>query len=318
MLEVTELTKKYGGKTAVDRLSFSVQKGEILGFLGPNGAGKSTAMNMITGYLSPTFGSVRIAGIDMSEEPEEAKRHIGYLPEIPPLYTDMTVEEYLRFAARLKKVPGGKAAQQAQIDRVCERTFLKDVRKRLIGHLSKGYRQRTGIAQALISDPDILIFDEPSVGLDPRQVMEMRLLIKSLQKDHLVILSSHILAEIQAVCTRVLILQDGRLAADHVQEGENSPDRYSLLVEGQRKRVEELLLALPHVREIGFQGNEGPDIGRYLLECAKDQPVRRNIYDAIAAGGGMRLLGLEKTRASLEELFISATAGGRLREEGRA
>ena len=217
MIEVKELTKYYGEHLAVDHLTFSVKEGEILGFLGPNGAGKSTTMNMLTGYLSASSGQIRINGTDLSEDPLTAKRNIGYLPELPPLYMDMTVDEYLKFMFRLKK-GSGKEKREAHISDICERVKLSDVRGRLIRHLSKGYRQRVGIAQAMIGDPKILILDEPTVGLDPNQIMEIRTLIRNLGKEHTIILSSHILQEIQAVCNRILILCEGRLAADDTKE----------------------------------------------------------------------------------------------------
>ena len=202
MIEVKELTKYYGEHLAVDHLTFSVKEGEILGFLGPNGAGKSTTMNMLTGYLSASSGQIRINGTDLSEDPLTAKRNIGYLPELPPLYMDMTVDEYLKFMFRLKKV-SGKEKREAHISDICERVKLSDVR---------------GIAQAMIGDPKILILDEPTVGLDPNQIMEIRTLIRNLGKEHTIILSSHILQEIQAVCNRILILCEGRLAADDTKE----------------------------------------------------------------------------------------------------
>lgn len=208
MIEIKNLTKQYSNKTAVKDLSFTVKEGEILGFLGPNGAGKSTTMNIVTGYLSATSGEVTVDGINITENPEQAKKAIGYLPEIPPLYTDMTVEEYLRFMFRLKKVEKNVNREQ-HIAEICDMVYLRDVKKRLIKNLSKGYKQRVGIAQAMIGDPKILILDEPTVGLDPKQIIEIRSLIKKLGEKHTIILSSHILQEIQAVCTRVLIIKRG-------------------------------------------------------------------------------------------------------------
>ena len=202
MIEVSNLVKKYGDHTAVDHLSFQIEKGKIYGFLGPNGAGKSTTMNMITGYIASTEGKVMIDGHDILEEPEEAKKCIGYLPELPPLYFDMTVKEYLAFAAELKKIP--KAERKNQITRVCATTKLDAVQNRLIKNLSKGYRQRVGLAQAILGYPEVIILDEPTVGLDPKQILEIRDLIKELGKEHTVILSSHILSEVRAVCDYVL------------------------------------------------------------------------------------------------------------------
>ena len=236
MIEVKELTKYYGEHLAVDHLTFSVKEGEVLGFLGPNGAGKSTTMNMLTGYLSASSGQIRINGVDLFESPLEAKRNIGYLPELPPLYMDMTVQEYLKFMYRLKKVQG-KEKREEHIAAICEQVKLTDVRGRLIRHLSKGYQQRVGIAQALIGDPGILILDEPTVGLDPNQILEIRSLIEKLGKKHTVILSSHIMQEIQAVCDRILILCEGRLAAYDTKESLTRQD-------GQEKSLEEIFFRL--------------------------------------------------------------------------
>mgnify|MGYP000823279205 CR=1 FL=1 len=208
MIEVSNLTKKYGDHIAVDHLSFRVEKGQIYGFLGPNGAGKSTTMNIITGYLAATEGTVTIDGKDVQKDPEEAKRAIGYLPELPPLYVDMTVREYLDFVAELKKVP--KKERKQQIDEVMEMTQITDMQQRLIRNLSKGYRQRVGLAQAILGYPEVIILDEPTVGLDPKQIIEIRDLIRKLGENHTVILSSHILSEIRAVCDRVLIIRKGR------------------------------------------------------------------------------------------------------------
>ena len=211
MIEVRNLVKRYGNHTAVDHLSFTVEKGQIYGFLGPNGAGKSTTMNIMTGYLGATEGEVLINGHNILEEPEKAKQSIGYLPEIPPLYTDMKVGEYLKFVAELKKIERDK--QKREIEKVLEMTKLQDVQNRLIRNLSKGYRQRVGLAQAIIGFPDIIILDEPTVGLDPKQIIEIRELIKELAKEHTVILSSHILAEISAVCDHIMIISNGKLVA---------------------------------------------------------------------------------------------------------
>lgn len=216
LIEVKHLTKRYGDTLAVDDLNFTIEKGRIYGFLGPNGAGKSTTMNMITGYLASTDGTVSINGHDILEDAEAARKSIGYLPELPPLYFDMTVEEYLVFAAELKKI--AKADRKPEVNRVCAITKLDSVRGRLIKNLSKGYRQRVGLAQALLGSPEILILDEPTVGLDPKQILEIRDLIQELGKEHTVILSSHILSEISAVCDYVLILSHGKLVASDTLE----------------------------------------------------------------------------------------------------
>lgn len=217
MIEVTNLTKKYGNHTAVDHLSFRVEKGQIYGFLGSNGAGKSTTMNIITGYLAASQGTVTVNGKDIQKEPEEAKKCIGYLPELPPVYADMTVEEYLRFAAELKKIP--KAERTAQVAKVMEMTRITDMKKRLIRNLSKGYKQRVGLAQAILGEPEVIILDEPTVGLDPKQIIEIRDLIRSLGKNHTVILSSHILSEVSAICDHIMIISHGKLVASDSPEG---------------------------------------------------------------------------------------------------
>ena len=216
MIEVSNLTKKYGKHTAVDDLSFQVEKGQIYGFLGPNGAGKSTTMNIITGYLAATEGTVKINGHDVLKEPEEAKKCIGYLPELPPLYMDMTVGEYLCFVAELKKVPSKDRVDQ--IEEIMEKTGVTEMKDRLIKNLSKGYKQRVGLAQALIGYPEVIILDEPSVGLDPKQIIEMREFIRSLANEHTVILSSHILSEVQAVCDHIMIIAHGKLVASDSPE----------------------------------------------------------------------------------------------------
>ena len=218
MIEISHLVKKYGQSFAVNDISFSVNEGEVLGFLGPNGAGKTTTMNILTGYLSATGGTAKIAGIDILENPMEAKKHIGFLPEHPPLYPDMTVKEYLNFVYNLKKCTLNR---KAHLDEICEVIRIEDVYKRPISHLSKGYRQRVGIAQALIGNPDVLIFDEPTVGLDPKQIIEIRNLITGLGKKHTIILSSHILPEVQSVCGRIVIINKGKIVADAKKAGED-------------------------------------------------------------------------------------------------
>ena len=217
MIEVENLTKKYGSQVAVDNLSFRVERGMIYGFLGPNGAGKSTTMNMMTGYIAATSGTVKINGYDILKNPEQAKKSIGYLPELPPVYPDMTVYEYLRFVAELKKVK--KNERQAQIEDVMKQTQIEDVKGRLIKNLSKGYKQRVGLAQAIIGYPEVIILDEPTVGLDPKQIIEIRELIRELAKKHTIILSSHILSEVSAVCDHIMIISKGKLVASDTPEG---------------------------------------------------------------------------------------------------
>ena len=250
MIEVKDLVKRYSKNTAVDHLNFHVQKGQIYGFLGPNGAGKSTTMNMMTGYLALTEGQILINGYDVAEEPMEARKCIGYLPEIPPLYPDMTVLEYLRFAAELKQVP--KNERSTEIERVMDETRIKDMENRLIRHLSKGYKQRVGLAQALLGDPEVLILDEPMVGLDPKQIIEIRELIRGLGKKHTVILSSHILSEISSICDHVLIISNGKLVASGTPENLGSymkhTDAMELQVRGSKEACEQAIELLKQVK----------------------------------------------------------------------
>ncbi|MEI3521884.1 MAG: ABC transporter ATP-binding protein [Anaerosacchariphilus sp.] len=250
MIEVKDLVKRYSKNTAVDHLNFHVQKGQIYGFLGPNGAGKSTTMNMMTGYLAPTEGQILINGYDVAEEPMEARKCIGYLPEIPPLYPDMTVLEYLRFAAELKQVP--KNERSTEIERVMDETRIKDMENRLIRHLSKGYKQRVGLAQALLGDPEVLILDEPMVGLDPKQIIEIRELIRGLGQKHTVILSSHILSEISSICDHVLIISNGKLVASDTPENLGSymkhTDAMELQVRGSKEACEQAIELLKQVK----------------------------------------------------------------------
>ena len=250
MIEVKDLVKRYSKNTAVDHLNFHVQKGQIYGFLGPNGAGKSTTMNMMTGYLAPTEGQILINGYDVAEDPMEARKCIGYLPEIPPLYPDMTVLEYLRFAAEMKQVP--KNERSTEIERVMDETRIKDMENRLIRHLSKGYKQRVGLAQALLGDPEVLILDEPMVGLDPKQIIEIRELIRGLGQKHTVILSSHILSEISSICDHVLIISNGKLVASDTPENLGSymkhTDAMELQVRGSKEACEQAIELLKQVK----------------------------------------------------------------------
>ena len=239
MIEVNNLVKRYGDHTAVDHLSFKIEKGKIYGFLGPNGAGKSTTMNMITGYIASTEGTVTIDGHDILDEPEQAKKCIGYLPEMPPLYFDMTVGEYMNFVADLKKIP--KDQKKSMVEEVMEMLKITDMKNRLIKNLSKGYRQRVGLAQAILGYPEVIILDEPTVGLDPKQIIEIRDLIKSLKKKHTVILSSHILSEVSAVCDYVLIISHGKLVASDTPENlgklAEGSNTLNLLVKGDKDHI---------------------------------------------------------------------------------
>ena len=307
MIEVSHLTKKYGGHLAVDDVSFTVEDGQIYGLLGPNGAGKSTIMNILTGYLSATSGQVTVAGHPLPEEADEAKACVGYLPEQPPLYPEMTVGEYLNFVAELKKVP--RAQRKEQVLRAARRTGLEKVLPRLIRSLSKGYKQRVGIAQALLGSPKIIILDEPTVGLDPAQVIEMRKLIRELGKAHTVILSSHILSEVQAVCSRVLILSKGALVA------EGTPEQLSeKLSPGIRLRVTALGSSdtvLPVVEAVpGITGvqlvSEADGKVTFTAETADTTDRRAEVSRALSEAG-CTVLELTAENRSLEEVFLALT-----------
>lgn len=306
MIEVRNLVKKYGDHLAVDDLSFTVEKGQIYGFLGPNGAGKSTTMNIMTGYLGATDGEVLINGHDILKEPEEAKKCIGYLPEIPPLYTDMKVEEYLKFVAELKKIK--KAELQEAVDEVIELTGLADVAHRLIKNLSKGYRQRVGLAQAIMGFPEIIILDEPMVGLDPIQIIEVRELIRKLAENHTVILSSHILAEVQEMCDYIMIISKGKLVASDTPENleklMGTTEKLTVEAEATQEEVEAVLTSLgEQITWTAFSAKEG--VVTVEIETAEDD-MRKEIARAFASAG-CPLLTLKKETVSLEDVFLELT-----------
>ena len=307
MIEVAGLTKIYGNRAAVDGIGFSVSKGEILGFLGPNGAGKTTTMRILTGYVAPTSGTARVGGFDVQESPIEVKRRIGYLPEHPPLYTEMLVRPFLRFVASLRGVP--RKEMNARVDRAIERCGLQPVAGRLIGNLSKGYQQRVGLAQAILHDPDVLILDEPTVGLDPSQIREIRQLIKSFAGEHTVILSTHILAEVTMTCNRVLIINEGKIAADETME--------RLAARGERTRRIALRLARAtdgvegQIRSIAgvlAVTREASQDGVFVVETESAQDVREEIARA-AVAQGWGLLELRAMTLSLEDIFIRIIRG---------
>lgn len=304
MIEVQGLTKRYGSKVAVDDISFTVNEGEILGFLGPNGAGKSTTMNILTGYLSSDIGSVKIGGSDILDDPMEAKRKIGYLPENPPLYLDMTVKEYLDFVYDLKKV---KIPRKRHITEICELVKITDVYNRIIKNLSKGYKQRVGLAQALIGNPNVLILDEPTVGLDPKQIIEIRNLIKKLGKKHTVILSSHILPEVQAVCDRVIIINRGKIVADDTAENlsANMSDdhRHLVTIEGPENEVYKTLSTIPGMKEVTTLGNRGNGMFEYSLEAKEGVDIRRELFKRMA-GRNWPIMALKSTELTLEDIFL--------------
>lgn len=307
MIEVKNLVKRYGTQVAVDHLDFTLEKGKIYGFLGPNGAGKSTTMNIMTGYLGATEGEVVINGHDILKEPKAAKKCIGYLPELPPLYTDMKVEEYLHFAAELKKI--AKKDREGQIGRVMELTKLGDVRHRLIRNLSKGYRQRVGLAQAILGFPEIIILDEPTVGLDPKQIIEIRELIRELAKDHTVILSSHILAEISAVCDYILIISHGKLVAsdtpEHLEMQMKGSERLLIYARGIQSVVEGILSQVPHIADVSYTVLEDGTTKAEILE-EEGADIREELFYAFAENR-CPLLEMTKTKATLENVFLELT-----------
>lgn len=308
MIEVSNLTKKYGKHTAVDDLSFQVEKGQIYGFLGPNGAGKSTTMNIITGYLAATEGTVKINGHDVLKEPEEAKKCIGYLPELPPLYMDMTVGEYLCFVAELKKVPSKDRVDQ--IEEIMEKTGVTEMKDRLIKNLSKGYKQRVGLAQALIGYPEVIILDEPSVGLDPKQIIEMREFIRSLANEHTVILSSHILSEVQAVCDHIMIIAHGKLVAsdspENLQKMMGVSSELKLSVRGSKEEVLEVLSTLENVQQTLQEEAEDNDCVKVSVVTEKNVDVREQVFYKLAEAR-LPIMSMHKMEKSLEDIFLELT-----------
>lgn len=313
MIEVRHLSKRYGTHLAVDDLSFSIDRGVVYGFLGPNGAGKSTTMNIMTGCLGATEGEVLIDGHNVAEEPMEAKKHIGYLPELPPLYGDMTPEEYLRFVARAKGLRREESARQ--IETVMEKTRIADVKKRLIRNLSKGYRQRVGIAQAVLGDPEVIILDEPTVGLDPRQITEIRELIRQLGKEHTVILSSHILSEVQQVCTTILILSKGKLVACDTPENLErlfaGKSTVELTVEAAEKDIPGILSGVSHIvsRTVKARQDGACDV-TLELDVPAGNEVCREIFFAFSKAG-KAILRMTAGKASLEDIFMELTDSGK-------
>lgn len=307
MIEVSSLSKRYGNHLAVDDVSFSIKKGEVVGFLGPNGAGKSTIMNIMTGYLSLTAGHVSIDEFDIMNNPEEAKRRIGYLPEIPPLYTDMTVKEYLYFMYDLKKV---KFPKKPHIEEIVRLVKIDNVYNRLIKNLSKGYRQRVGIAQALIGNPDLLILDEPTVGLDPKQIIEIRNLIARLGKNHTVILSSHILSEIQEVCERIIIINQGKIIADdtpdNLSKSLSDDHSISLRVKGTEAELYKILNTVPGVKEIRSIGSKEVGSVDFVLEPKVGCDIRAAVSERLSERK-KTVLSLRSNEMTLEQIFLRLT-----------
>ncbi len=308
MIEIQNISKKYGDKYAVKDATFTIKKGEILGFLGRNGAGKSTTMNIVTGYISATSGRVLLNGHDILEEPREVKRCIGYLPEMPPLYMDMTVDEYLRFVCDIKDVK--KSLVRGHLDDITDLVRIGDVRKRLIKNLSKGYKQRVGMAQALVGNPEVVIMDEPTVGLDPRQIIEIRKLIKELGEDHTVVLSSHILHEVADVCERVVIINQGTIVAQDTLENltKNISDtaRFRLRVAGPERDVQKLIRSIPGTRTVDQMGVKEPGTFDFLVETDRNADVRRPLFSALAKQD-YPILMLRPMDIELEDIFLQLT-----------
>lgn len=311
MIQVEHLVKRYGGRTAVDDLTFTLEPGGIYGFLGSNGAGKSTTMNVMTGYIAADGGRVIIDGHDILRNPIAAKSCIGYLPEVPPLYTDMTVREFLLFAAQLKLVP--KRERKEQIEMLLDKLSLSEVSGRLIRNLSKGYRQRVGLAQALVGNPKVLILDEPMVGLDPKQIIEMRELIKSLAGEHTVILSSHILSEVSAVCDHILILSGGKLMAsgspEELQQMMQGKTALTVTVIGEKEQAEAVLAQMEEVTQYHFEAGEEEGSIVIHIETKEDADIRKALSVALA-GAGMPILSMSRSERSLEDIFLELTEAG--------
>ncbi len=322
MIEVDNIVKKYGERVAVNHLSFTLEKGKIYGFLGPNGAGKSTTMNIMTGYIAATQGTVRVEGHDIVTDAEAAKSNIGYLPEIPPLYTDMTVMEFLKFVAELKKVK--KSERRDQIARVMKMTMLGDYGERMIKNLSKGYRQRVGLAQALIGFPEVIILDEPTVGLDPQQIIEIRELIRSLKEEHIVILSSHILSEVSEVCDEVMIISHGKMVAKgapaDLEEQFTGTVTLHMSILGEESVIRGALAGVNHVKNILFEEHKDEGGGTVVtVETDSHEDIRSDVARALAVVS-LPVLSMTKEEKSLEDVFLSVTTAtpGKLPEKEAA
>lgn len=310
MIEVNHLTKKYGDRFALNDLTFTVEDGKIYGLLGPNGAGKTTCMNIMTGYIAATEGQVKINGFDIVKDAEEAKKHIGYLPEIPPLYPDMKVREYLEFAAELKRVK--KEERRQQIDDVMEKTFISDMQNKLIKNLSKGYKQRVGLAQAMLGNPSVIILDEPTVGLDPKQILEIRELILSLKKEHTVILSSHILSEVSAVCDEIMIISKGKVVAcdtpdglSHLMQGENNLE---LVIKGSESTVRQILLEIEGIHSYETKANQNKGLVECSILVKKGCDIRETLFYKMAEEKSP-IYKMDLNTKSLEDIFLELTSG---------
>lgn len=309
MIEINHLVKKYGDHIAVNDLSLKIESGKIYGFLGPNGAGKSTTMNIITGYLGATSGEIKINGFDILAQPEEAKKCVGYLPEMPPLYMDMTVLEYMNFVAELKKIE--KAKRKTYVDEAMELTKITDMKNRLIKNLSKGYRQRVGLAQAVLGYPEVIILDEPTVGLDPKQIIEIRELIKSLGEKHTVILSSHILSEISAVCDHIFIISKGKLVASDTTENltlmMSGEQEIELLVKAQKEQAKEAVQKIPAVEKCRVENGTEENTVHMTISAKKGEDIREAVFFAFA-DARLPILDMKSDGKSLEDIFLELTS----------
>ncbi len=318
MIKVEHLVKRYGDRNVVDDLSFTVEKGQIVGFLGPNGAGKTTTMNMITGYISATEGTIKIDGIDMFDEPELAKRKIGYLPELPPLYPEMYVREYLNFVCDLKRVKKDKKEQM--ISKVMRRTKITDVSERLIKNLSKGYKQRVGFAGALVGDPEILILDEPTVGLDPKQIIEIRDLIKDLSDKHTILLSSHIMQEVSAVCNEIIIINEGKMIVMDTPERISSyidqTNQLILDIKGNKDLIRSTLATVEHMSDYKITDTDEEEVYHIATLTNQDYDVREDLFYAFA-NNKCAILEMHTKKPTLEESFIQLTGEGSRQMAGR-
>ncbi len=311
MIEIKNVTKKYGKFLAVDNISFEIQDGEIIGLLGPNGAGKSTTMNMITGFIEPTEGTIVIDGYDMSKKPKKAKREIGYMPEGVPLYTDMTVKEFVTFMAEIKKVD--KKQRKEKVQKIIEQTGLKDVEKKLTRNLSRGYKQRVSMAGALVGEPKILILDEPTVGLDPKQITEIRSLIKELGKTHTVILSSHILSEVSQICNKVIIINKGKIVAidtpENLENKVSSQNRVYVTVEDGENKIDTVVKGMKEIAKIEQVKVNEDNTKQYMLESDKDVDLRKIVFQEFAKEN-ITIFEMKKADTTLEDAFMKIIEGG--------
>ncbi len=311
MIEVKNITKKYGNFTAVDNINFKIEEGEIIGLLGPNGAGKSTTMNMITGYIEPTEGEIIVNGYDISKKPKKAKTQIGYMPEGVPLYSDLTVKEFVTYMAELKKVD--RKTRKEKVEKIIEQTGLKDVEKKLTRNLSRGYKQRVSMAGALVGEPKILILDEPTVGLDPKQITEIRALIKELGKTHTVILSSHILSEVSQICNKVIIINKGKIVAidtpENLEKKVESNNTTYVTVEDTENKMETIKEKIPEIKEIKLIKENEDGTKQYVLESEKDVDLRKIVFNEFAKEN-ITIFEMKKADTTLEDAFMKLIEGG--------